>query len=164
MWEAILPWDILEVISGFVFPMHKNRCLVHTFAKNTNYMRNEELLNPHDSPLTNISESSNLGAIMYLHEVGKLSKLDAISSRMFINACRNGNHDLIKYLTKTYRLTYDDAIYDNNGAYDEAFVHEQIEVLDYLQKTFGVTRSSKRKTRICHRSRNDFLCASFIAS
>lgn len=88
--------------------------------------------------LGDISIFSDMSTIMYLHDIDELSKTDVIEHEIFINACRNGHYDLVKYLTETYKLTRDDATYDNNSAYEEAYDIGHTEITDYLTQTFNI--------------------------
>lgn len=149
MLEVILPKVILDTISNFVFyvlPKHgkilKNNYLVYmtkyySYGDLTLYQYQYKCDKTGDV-LEDIGESSDMMYVVYLHDIGELSKKDIVEREIFIGACGNGHYDLVEYLTKTYELTYDDVSYDDDKAFGIAYINGHYDVADHLKQTFYI--------------------------
>jgi hypothetical protein len=62
----------------------------------------------------------------------------------FVEACREGNLELVKELTKTHNLTAEDARLNENMGFQFACALGHISVAQWLVETFGLTTEDAR--------------------
>lgn len=142
--EVILPKVILDIVSNFVFyvpPKHgkklRNNYLDYMIK---HYSHSEKLLYLCETGdiLGSINITLDMSTIMYLHDIGELSKTDVMRRKIFAYACKDGHYPLVEYLTKTYNLSYYDVTCNDNEAFGSAYVNGHYKITDYLTQTYDL--------------------------
>lgn len=189
--SIILPTDVWDLSTNYLFEHtylkyivpQKYKYVLNTFAKNIDYISNDNLLKPTESYI-----ELNIGMIKYLHNLNKLSIDKTIYNKMFRYAinnkhystvkylmrtfthadlhgceiiyaiesvCNNGNLDMLTYLIETLKITNYNAIGNISNAFIFAGANGHVKVLKYLARTFGVTQKN-----MIHDDNNVFILAS----
>lgn len=134
----ILPTDVWNTATDFLMTsiyfenikFSKYVYLLQTFAKNIEYTQNKHGIESGQQT----SPPTNIGVIKHMCRTNKLENV--VRHRIFEELSTNGNLKMLKYLTRTFKLT---KRYITNYAFRSACIRGHLEIVKYLIQTFGLT-------------------------